>query len=338
LQTTIAVVGAFTLAMSVVLTGFVRRFALSLGLVDVPNERSSHSRPTPRAGGLSIVIATVIALFALHWLDLLETNVLLALSGGGVAVAVVGFWDDRYGISARVRIVVHLIAAVWGIACVGSLQVIQIGNQVVHLGPAGDVLSILGIVWALNLFNFMDGIDAIAASEAVFVVSGGGALLSFAHRSSGVVPATWMFASAFAGFLPWNWPPAKIFMGDVGSGYIGYAIGVLALASTRENPASVWMWLILGGVFFVDATATLVRRSARGERVYQPHRSHAYQQLARLWGSHRRVTLAVIILNMVWLLPCALLATLYPSHAAWIAAGALVPVLLVVTAAGAGRH
>jgi Fuc2NAc and GlcNAc transferase len=127
-------------------------------------------------------------------------------------------------------------------------------------------------------------------------------------------------------------------MGDVGSGYLGYVVAVLALAATRENPAALWIWLILGAVFFVDATVTLVRRMVRGDRVHQAHRSHAYQWLARRWGSHRRVTVAVMMLNLIWLLPCAFVVTLHPDHAVAIAVVALAPLLVLAFAAGSGRR
>jgi Fuc2NAc and GlcNAc transferase len=140
------------------------------------------------------------------------------------------------------------------------------------------------------------------------------------------------------GFLLWNWPPAKIFMGDVGSGYLGYVIAVLALAAARDDPVALWVWLILGGVFFVDATVTLVRRVLRGDRIHQAHRSHAYQWLARRWGSHRRVIVIVTILNLLWLLPCAFLATLHPDHAVAIAVVALAPLVALAFAAGSGRR
>jgi Fuc2NAc and GlcNAc transferase len=156
--------------------------------------------------------------------------------------------------------------------------------------------------------------------------------------TSGVAAAGLVFGAACGGFLLWNWPPAKIFMGDVGSGYLGYAIGVLALAATRENPAALWSWLILGGVFFADASVTLVRRTIRGERIYEAHRSHAYQWLARRWESHGPVTIAVILVNLLWLLPCATLATLHSDHAPLIAAVALAPIVVITTLAGSGRR
>ena len=127
-------------------------------------------------------------------------------------------------------------------------------------------------------------------------------------------------------------------MGDVGSGYLGYVIAVLALAATRADPVAAWVWLILGCAFLVDASVTLARRLARGERVSEAHRSHAYQWLARRWGSHRRVTLTVLTLNVCWLLPCAIFATRHPTYAAATAAVAVATLAVLVTAAGGGRR
>jgi Fuc2NAc and GlcNAc transferase len=165
----------------------------------------------------------------------------------------------------------------------------------------------------------MDGIDGIAAAEALFVV-GAGALLSTVS-ASGITAsyAAIVFGAACLGFLIWNWAPARIFMGDVGSGYLGYVIAVLGIASARDNPATLLSWLI------------------RGERAYEAHRSHAYQWLARRWHSHSRVTIAATAINICWLLPCALFAMAHPQFAAWSTVGAFTPLILLVLFTGAGR-
>jgi Fuc2NAc and GlcNAc transferase len=329
-----AIVGLSVLTMTSLITGIARRIALRGGLVDVPNDRSSHHAPTPRGGGVSIVVTASTALLILYCLGAVPGEVLVAIVGGGLAVAAVGLIDDRQRVSARVRIVVHVAAAVWALGWLGGLAPLRVGDQLIVLGWAGYVLGVLGIVWVLNLFNFMDGIDGIAASEAVFVCFAGGLLA--ANPAVAAVGVT--LGCACLGFLRWNWPPARIFMGDVGSGYLGYAVAVLALAAARSNSVALWVWLILGGVFFVDATMTLVRRLARGERVYQAHRSHAYQWIARRWGSHRRVTIAVMLLNILWLLPWALFASLHPHRAAVAALVALVPLVGLAISAGSGRN
>ena len=132
-----------------------------------------------------------------------------------------------------------------------------------------------------------------------------------------------VLAASCCGFLLWNWPPARIFLGDVGSGYIGYVLSVLALSAGHENPVNAWLWLLLGGAFFVDATVTLARRILRRERVHEAHRTHAYQHLAHRWRSHLAVTGGLALVNLLLLLPCALLARRFPAHAAAITVAAL---------------
>jgi Fuc2NAc and GlcNAc transferase len=156
--------------------------------------------------------------------------------------------------------------------------------------------------------------------------------------SSMVVPAAGVFGAACAGFLVWNWPPAKIFMGDVGSGYIGFCIATLALAQSRAEPGAFWVFLILGGAFFVDATCTLIRRMLRGEHFYQAHRVHAYQWLARRLGAHRPVVLITLAVNVVWLLPWAWAAIAYPARGLWFAGVALAPLAIGALLAGSGRR
>jgi Fuc2NAc and GlcNAc transferase len=321
---------------SAVLTGLVRRRAIGRGQFDLPNARSSHTRATPRGGGLAIVLTVSSALPVLAWQGVLTLPQLWALLGGGTAVAVVGFADDRRAVAPGLRLAVHVLAALWAVWWLGGLASVSIEGHVVQLGWVGDVLAVTGIVWVLNLFNFMDGIDGIAAGEAVFV-TGAAAALGWSD-AGGVAAAALVVAAASLGFLLWNWAPARIFMGDVGSGYLGFAIATLSLGAAREQSGAVWVWLVLGGVFFVDATLTLVRRALAGQHVHQAHRSHAYQQLARRWHSHARVTLGVLSINLLWLLPCALLATRWPQHALLIAVLALAPLVLLAVLAGAGQR
>jgi Fuc2NAc and GlcNAc transferase len=284
------------------------------------------------------VLITTAALLVLALRRTIPLNLACALAVGGLAVAMVGFIDDRRSVSPATRLAVHFLAAAWALGWLGGLPVLRIGQHLISLGWFGDVLGACGIIWALNLFNFMDGIDGLAASEAIFVALAGALVTPVLANEAGVGFAAVIFAAACAGFLLWNWPPASIFLGDVGSGYLGYAIVVLALSASRDSPVALWVWLILGGAFFVDATVTLVRRLLRGERVYQAHRSHAYQWLARRWASHRRVTLAILAVNVMWLLPWALLAAKFPSYAATSVLVALAPLALLAAVVGAGRR
>jgi Fuc2NAc and GlcNAc transferase len=302
--------------ISLVATGLFRSYAVRARLLDYPGERSSHTMPTPRGGGVVIVAASLSAIAYLGATGKLDTNVAWALVGGGILIACIGFLDDRGSVSVRKRIVVHLAAAVWAVCWLGGLSSLQIGDSVIDLGVAGDLLSVLAIVWVLNLFNFMDGIDGIAASEAAFITAAGGILGVVGGDGSGLSVAAFAIAAASLGFLAWNWPPAKLFMGDAGSGYLGYVIAVLALASGKANPAAPFVWLTLGAVFFVDASLTLGCRFLRGKRVYEAHRSHAYQVLSRRWSSHLKVTALTIAIDVLLLLPLGYMSIANPAWAA----------------------
>jgi len=278
------------------------------------------------------------ALVVLVFARFLPVDLFLALAGGGTIVAIVGFLDDRYRLPAQVRLAVHFVAALWALAWLGGLPSVHLADGVAWGGWIGYLVGSLGIVWALNLFNFMDGIDGIAASEAVFMAWGGACLTLVLGVSVAVPGLALVFGAACCGFLIWNWPPAKIFMGDVGSGYLGYMLAVLIIAASREAPVSLVAWLILGGVFFVDATLTLGRRIFRGERPAEAHRTHAYQWLSRRWASHRKVTILTLVINLFWLLPCAVLAARREDLAWWILLVAFVPIAIGALVAGAGRR
>jgi Fuc2NAc and GlcNAc transferase len=334
----VGLVAISAFAAVALLTGLIRSIAAGRGVLDVPNARSSHGVPTPRGGGAAIVLVTTVGLLVLALRGAVDLNLLYALAGGGLAIALVGLADDRRSLSAATRLTVHFAAALWALLWLGGLPALRVGAHLISLGWAGCVLGALGIVWAVNLFNFMDGIDGIAASEAIFVALCGAVLNPLMGGNAGVGFAGLVLVAACGGFLLWNWPPARIFLGDVGSGYLGYVIVVLAVAATRDSPIALWVWLILGGAFFVDATITLLRRMLRNERVYEAHRSHAYQWLARRWGSHGKVTVAVLVVDLIWLLPCAVLAARLPAYAAAGVVVALAPLAVLAVAAGAGRR
>lgn len=278
-------------------TGLVRKYALRRSVLDVPNHRSSHTVPTARGGGLAIV-AVVVAATGMQLLRG-ETDVQFAfavLVGGGL-IALVGWTDDRRGLAAPVRAAAHFTAAIIAVYLIGTPDTIAIGNREVTLGPIYQVMAVFGVAWLTNLFNFMDGIDGIAAGEATAVAAAGGALL-LAAGERGTATLAWVLAAASLGFLIWNWPPAKIFMGDVGSGFLGFMLGTLALAGASKGSVAVGIWILLLSVFLFDATVTLMRRLGR-ERFYEAHRRHAYQRAVQSGLSHRRVSSSVLILNVV---------------------------------------
>lgn len=289
------------------LTGWFRRYALAHQLVDVPNARSSHTDVTPRGGGVAIVLAVLAALLALGAAGAMTWFDVCGLGGGGAIVAVVGYVDDRGHIPARWRLFGHFAGAAWALWWLGGLPSLRIVGMVLEPGWLSNVLAAIYLVWLLNLTNFMDGIDGIAALETITVGLGGVLLYAVVSPGDNRWLPSAVLVAATAGFLVWNWPPARIFMGDAGSGFLGLCLGALSLQAGQVAPGLFWGWVILLGVFIVDATVTLVWRLARRERVYEAHRSHAYQQAARRWRAHRPITLAVGAINVCWLLPIALM-------------------------------
>jgi len=329
------IVLAASFAVSVVLVGAIRRAALRAGMLDVPNQRSSHTNPTPRGGGLAIVIVTLLAIAAPMAFGRLDIRSSLAWLAGGTLVAVTGFLDDLRGMSARSRLACHFLAALVLLAAAGGVPPLPWPGGSVTLGLLGWLVGALAIVWSINLFNFMDGIDGLAAAQAVFVAGSAAAL----QASTGSTPLQLIaLAGAAAGFLAWNFPPARIFMGDAGSGFIGFALAAAALLPLQHGAVTVWTWLILNALFISDATVTLITRLLRGQRVYEAHRSHLYQRLARRWQSHRNVTMAAITVNLLWCLPWAVASVRWPTAGALLAAAALVPLAIVAVSGGAGRH
>lgn len=279
------------------LTGLVRPWALRRGRMDVPNERSSHQVPTPRGGGLAIAFVLLGGLLAGTLAGWLPLNVGVGLIGGMAMVAVVGWLDDCYSLLARPRLLVHLAAALWTLGWLGGMPRVDVGAVSVTLGVAGWVLAALGIVWAVNFYNFMDGIDGIAGGEAVVVGLAGAGLLMLAGAPD-LAGVAVLVAGACLGFLRWNWAPARIFMGDVGSGMLGYLFAALAVASENRGAVPVLVWVLLLGVFVVDATLTLIRRARDGEAVFNAHRKHAYQRAVQAGWSHAAVSAAVVVLGV----------------------------------------
>lgn len=293
--------------VSLCMTWVLRRYALARSLMDIPNARSSHSVPTPRGGGVAIVLSFLLALPLLAAMGLLAWPLAWALLGAGAAVAVLGFLDDHGHIAARWRLLGHFAAAIWALFWLGGLPPLTLLGFSVDLDWLGHGLAAVYLVWLLNLYNFMDGIDGIASVEAICVCLGGALLywLVMPNDAAGMLLCL-LLAAAVIGFLFWNFPPARIFMGDAGSGFLGITLGVLSLQAAWAAPQLLWSWLILLGVFIVDATFTLMRRLLRGDKVYEAHRSHAYQHASRRFGRHLPVTLIVGAINILWLLPLAL--------------------------------
>ncbi|MCX8050067.1 MAG: glycosyltransferase family 4 protein [Methylohalobius sp.] len=313
-----------------VLISFLAAFGATGGLLaagllpqDHPKPRSSHTLPTPRGGGIAIVLGFALASLGLGAMGFVPKQALIAVLGGGLAVAAVGLLDDLGHVPILIRLSAHVGAAIWGLAW--ATQGFEL-----YLVVAGLVL-----VWLVNLYNFMDGIDGLAAVEALTVA------ISAAWILAGVGYAGFSFwllglAAAAGGFLCWNWPPARVFMGDVGSGFLGFALGMLAWVTSQVQAITLWSWAILLAVFVTDATLTLLWRMATGQKFWQAHRSHAYQHLAARCG-HLKVSSAAAAINVFWLLPLAWAAARFPQAGGALTGLAYAPLVWLAHWARAGR-
>jgi len=297
-------------------------------MLDYPNERSSHFDPTPRGGGIAVTISILLAWIALHKVGLVASS-FVSIALGTSLLALVSWIDDLRGLSPGMRLVAQGAAVTIGnlvLPSTRSALEAWLGSTLFFVA-AGLVW-----VWWINLFNFMDGIDGLAVSEAAAICSG---LLLFALVGDGADPAAALLAAgiigAALGFLVWNWSPARIFLGDVGSVPLGYLSGFLLL-----DLASRGRWkiaLILPLYFLADATITLLRRLLAGERVWEPHRQHFYQQAVRNGLPHSAVVKRVIAANLL-LIGCGWAAENGRAVISLSAAIVTVAVLLVALAAG----
>lgn len=309
-----------SLIVGAVLTGLIRRYAVSRSLLDIPNERSSHKQPVPRGGGLAIVLVVLSAVLIAGVMGLLDRSELIAMLGGGGLIAGIGWFDDHRDVSPSFRAIVHFIAASWTVFWLDGLGPVDIGFMSFDLGWIGSLLAVFAIVWSINLYNFMDGTDGIASVQAISAGSFAALVFfsaSYIGNNQGYAFITLALVGACVGFLFWNWSPAKIFMGDVASGFLGYFFATIAILGEKSGAVPLLIWSILLAVFFWDATLTLIRRFRNGEKWYAAHRSHAYQRFVQMGHnmhhSHARLAIYVTLINILLLWPLAWLALNYHS-------------------------
>ena len=278
----------FLFLFSFILTYFIKNYAIKKSLVAEVNERSSHTTPTPHGGGIAIALSWFVGLSYLFYTNAIDPQLFYALLVGTV-ISIVSYLDDLYELSPKVRLLTQSLVAVAGLYFLGGLQELDFFFFTITNPIVTNTFAFFMIVWFINLYNFLDGIDGYAGAEAIFLALAGFLFFGGAHFL--------VLIAATLGFLLWNWHKAKIFMGDVGSTLLGYNIALFTLYYADKNSDNFWIWIVLFGTFWFDATLTLVRRKLNKEQLSVAHKKHAYQRLTQSGWSHSKVVIASIVLN-----------------------------------------
>lgn len=297
---------------SVILTPLFQKYAVSRGFIDIPGPRSSHAIATPRGAGIVFAGLWVLTLL-IGWIAGIYSHFeFFALVPGLLIVAALGYRDDQESLSPRWRLWGQVLAGCLFLLGLGEINSFHLFSQTaIPLGGLAGILALLTIIWFTNLFNFMDGIDGLAATEAIFVLGVGGLIFWFSGVDTLALLA-WTMAVLVAGFLVWNWPKAEIFMGDVGSYTLGFLIAAFAIIGDAWYDVPIVLWFILYALFLFDTTITLIRRIIYKKPWMEAHRDHAYQRL--LQAGFRPLSILLIIIGLNTLLAIlALLGYFYPN-------------------------
>ena len=281
------------LILSFVLTYLIKIYALKKSLLAEVNERSSHTIPTPHGGGIAIAMTWFLGLIYLFIFNEIEPQLFYALMAGTL-LSLVSFLDDIYDLSAKLRLVVQATVAGVGLYFLGGFEILDFGLFQITSSLFNNLFAVILIMWFINLYNFLDGINGYAGSEAIFLALAGFLLFGDNHFLILLV--------SVLGFLYWNWNQAKIFMGDVGSTLLGYNVAIFTIYYSNQESSDFWIWIVLFSLFWFDATITLLKRALNGEVLSQAHKKHLYQRLTQQGWSHYKVTNWAIVFNSVLLL------------------------------------
>ena len=296
----------FLFVLSFALTYFIKNYYIKHALLEEINERSSHTVPTPHGGGIAIALVWFVGLFYLYFTHEIDSSLFFALLVG-VIISVVSFFDDLYDLSPKVRLIAQALVAFGGLYFLGGFEQLDFGLFAIDNQIVTNIFAFIMIIWFINLYNFLDGINGYAGGEALFLALGGYLLFGGGHFL--------VLAAAVLGFLYWNWGKAKIFMGDVGSTLLGYNVAIFTLYYANEASNNFWVWIILFGLFWFDATLTLLRRKLNREQLSQAHKKHMYQRIQQSGWSHTKVSsfgmgLNLILFLLVYFIPSLLVSLL----------------------------
>lgn len=277
--------------VSFLLTAYIRRWAIKFKVVSELSSRGLHTAVTPRGGGLSFVIVWYIGISLLYHFEIVDKQLFSALICG-LILGLVSLLDDIFEIKPTVRLLVHFGVAIAALYLLGGIRKpITFGIDMLSVPYIIYPIAVIGMVWFINLYNFMDGADGFASLEAIIV----GLVLYVFTGSMELL----LLVAIVLGFLYWNWPKAKIFMGDVGSTQLGFILVVLGIHYHNTLDFSIFNWLMITAPFWFDATVTLLRRWRRGEKLSLPHRKHVYQRFVRSGHTHLQLDLALVAINII---------------------------------------
>lgn len=258
-------------------------------MVAIPNERSLHEVPTPHSGGLAIVFTWYIGISVLFFSGIIDRSLYFALLSG-ILLAFISLIDDIRGLKPSIRLVVHFITAIIAFYFLEGLRPLILPGIHINYNYIVYPLAIIGMVWFINLFNFMDGVDGFASVEVICICS---VLFVMSWNLINI-----LLVACTTGFLCWNWPKAKIFMGDVGSTQLGFILVVLGIYFHNTFEFSILNWIMLTSPFWFDATLTLFRRWKNREKLSEAHRQHVYQRIVKAGLSHEKVNGFLILINL----------------------------------------
>jgi Fuc2NAc and GlcNAc transferase len=312
--------------LSFTLTACIKYFLKKFKVLDFPNERGMHRSIVPRGGGLAIVFSLIL-FFVLNFYSSSNTDLYYHLTLFILIFAAIGFLDDLFSISYKPRLLVQFIGTIY-LIFLSSLADISPSAEVFFIsGFALKFTLVILFVWFINLFNFMDGIDGLATTQAIcfFLCS---AFLLSKYEYQYPVQDFLIYISILCGFLLWNFHKAKIFLGDVGSTTLSILIGIYILYFLGIDSKLFYAGIILMALFIVDATYTLIIRIFRNQSFHSAHNSHAYQNFARKLNSHSLVTCICILINLFFLFPIANLLFMFEINPIILVICSYVPLLI----------
>jgi Fuc2NAc and GlcNAc transferase len=310
--------------LSAWLTRFYRSFAINKEIISNPNNRSLHKYFKPSGGGIVFSLICVFFVSILSFLEVVGFEMLMVFGLGAFCAAIFGFIDDIYDINPLLKLIIQVVLSIWALVWLNVSEL-----AILSWLPfwASLILCCFLLVWMMNLYNFMDGIDGMAASGTIFACFALVVTLILTSGFSSLVIILSLLLSSCLGFLIYNWPPASIFMGDAGSIFLGYFFGSLIIISLIEGDISLWTWVIVFSYFFGDTNVTIIMRLILSKKWYKPHRSHGYQNLARILDNHKKVTVGVQVYNVFYILPLAVFSVVMPLWAAFFSILAIAPVI-----------